>query len=314
MISPLAEIFTAEHAQTLLDAVALGSIYALMAIGIGLVFGVLRLVNFAYGQLVMVGAYALALTQDVPIVLSIALCFAVVLAFSLAMELAVFRPLRGASPTTMLVATFAVSYLLQSIALVRFGAIGRILVVVPGLSQLVSVGGVHVRWITIVTILVAVTVFGSVTLFLTRTSVGLQMRAASIDPATARLLGVRANAVITVAVLISGAVAAIVAVLLPMAVPERILVTPDYALRETIIVLVGVVVGGIDRLLSATLGGFAMGFVFGLLSGFLPSSGSWPFTSGVYLDSAVFMLVIVVLLLRPAGLFARSRSAAVERV
>ena len=303
-----------EHVQTLLDAVALGSIYGLMAIGIGLVFGVLRLVNFAYGQLVMAGAYALALTQDVSVVLSIALCFAVVLALSLAMELAAFRPLRNASPTTMLVATFAISYLLQSIALVRFGAIGKILVVIPQLTKPLTIGSLHVRWITIVTILVAAGVFAALTLFLTRTSIGLQMRAASIDSETARLLGVRANVVITVAVLISGAIAALVAVILPMAVPERILVTPDYALRETIIVLVGVVVGGIDRLLTATLGGFTMGFLVGALSGFLPSSGSWPFTSSVYLDSAVFMLVIVVLLLRPEGLFTRSRRSVVDRV
>jgi len=303
-----------EHVQTLLDAVALGSIYGLMAIGIGLVFGVLRLVNFAYGQLVMAAAYALALTQDVSVVLSIALCFAVVLALSLAMELAAFRPLRNASPTTMLVATFAISYLLQSIALVRFGAIGKILVVIPQLTKPLTIGSLHVRWITIVTILVAAGVFAALTLFLTRTSIGLQMRAASIDSETARLLGVRANAVITVAVLISGAIAALVAVILPMAVPERILVTPDYALRETIIVLVGVVVGGIDRLLTATLGGFTMGFLVGALSGFLPSSGSWPFTSSVYLDSAVFMLVIVVLLLRPEGLFTRSRRSVVDRV
>jgi branched-chain amino acid transport system permease protein len=305
---------TTTQVQTLLDATALGSIYGLMAIGIGLVFGVLRLVNFAYGQLIMAGAYALALTQDWSIIASIALCFAVVLGLSLAMEFAAFRPLRRASPTTMLVATFAISYLLQSIALVRFGAIGKIVVVIPGLTQPVTIGGLHVRWITVVTILVAAGVFVALTLFLRRTSIGLQMRAASIDSDTARLLGVRANAVITVAVLVSGAIAALVAVILPMAVPERILVTPDYALRETIIVLVGVVVGGIDRLLSATLGGFAMGFLVGTLSGFLPSSGSWPFTSSVYLDSAVFVLVILVLLLRPEGLFTRSRRSAVERV
>ncbi len=303
-----------EDVQTLLDAIALGSIYALIAVGIGLVFGVLRLVNFAYGQLIMAGAYALALTNDSPVLLSIVLCFAVVLALSLAMEFAAFRPLRRASPTTMLVATFAISYLLQSIALVRFGAIGKIVVVIPKLSEPLTIGGVHIRWITIVTILVAIAVFATLTLLLTRTTIGLQMRAASIDSHTARLLGVRANAVITTAVLVSGVIAAIVAVILPMAVPERLLVGPDYALRETIIVLVGVVVGGIDRLLSATLGGFTMGFAVGMLSGYLPSSGSWPFTSSVYLDSAVFMLVILVLLLRPEGLFARRGRTAVERL
>ena len=303
-----------EDVQTLVDAIALGSIYALMAVGIGLVFGVLRLVNFAYGQLIMAGAYALALTNDSPVLLSIALCFGVVLALSLALEFAAFRPLRRASPTTMLVATFAISYLLQSIALVRFGAIGKIVVVIPKLSEPVTIGGVHVRWITIVTILVALGVFLALTLLLTRTTIGLQMRAASIDAQTARLLGVRANAVITAAVLVSGLIAAIVAVILPMAVPERVLVSPDYALRETIIVLVGVVVGGIDRLLSATLGGFTMGFAVGMFAGYLPSSGTWPFTSSLYLDSAVFVLVIGVLLLRPEGLFARGRHTAAERL
>jgi branched-chain amino acid transport system permease protein len=303
-----------EDVQTLVDAIALGSIYALMAVGIGLVFGVLRLVNFAYGQLIMAGAYALALTNDSPVLVSIALCFAVVLGLSLAMEFAAFRPLRRASPTTMLVATFAISYLLQSIALVRFGAIGKIVVVIPRLSEPVAIAGLHIRWITIVTILLAIGVFAALTLLLTKTTLGLQMRAASIDSQTARLLGVRANAVITAAVLISGVIAAIVAVILPMAVPERLLVSPDYALRETIIVLVGVVVGGIDRLLSATLGGFTMGFAVGMLSGYLPSSGSWPFTSSVYLDSAVFMLVILVLLLKPEGLFSHGRRTAVERL
>jgi branched-chain amino acid transport system permease protein len=298
--------------QTVLDAVALGSIYALMAIGIGLVFGVLRLVNFAYGQLIMAGGYGIALTSDRSPLVSIAVCFAVVLALSFAMELLAFRPLRRASPSTMLVATFAISYLLQSIALVRFGAIPKFAVVFPGLSDFVTVGGVSVRWITLVSIGLAAVAFVALALFLGRTTIGLQMRAASMDAQTARLLGVRANRVITVAVLIAGVLAGVVAVILPMA--QSPLVAPDTGLRETIIVLVGVVVGGIDRLLSATLGGFLMGFAIGLLAGYLPSTGDWPFTSSVYLDSAVFMLVIVVLLLRPEGLFVRGRHAAVERV
>jgi branched-chain amino acid transport system permease protein len=301
-----------EDIQTLLDAIALGSIYGLMAIGIGLVFGVLRLVNFAYGQLIMAGGYAIALTGDRSPVISIAVCLAVVLALSLAMELLAFRPLRRASPTTMLVATFAISYLLQSIALVKFGAIGKFAVLFPGLSDFVTVGGLSVRWITIVSIGLAAGAFAALALLLGRTTIGLQMRAAAIDPTTARLLGIDANRVITVAVLVAGVLAATVAIILPHA--QSPLVAPDYGLRETIIVLVGVVVGGIDRLLSATLGGFAMGFTVGMFSGYLPSTGSWPFTSSVYLDSAVFVLVIVVLLLRPEGLFTRARESAVERV
>jgi branched-chain amino acid transport system permease protein len=212
----------------------------------------------------------------------------------------------------MLVATFAISYLLQNIALVRFGAIGKFAVVFPGLSGFVSIGNLNVRWITIVSIAVGAIAFGGLALLLGRTTIGLQMRASAIDPATARLLGVDANRVITVAVLVAGVLAATVAVILPIA--ESPLVAPDYGLRETIIVLVGVVVGGIDRLLTATLGGFTIGFAVGALSGFLPASGDWPFTSSVYLDSAVYMLVILVLLVRPEGLFAPARESAVERV
>ena len=114
--------------QTLADAVGLGSIYALMAVGIGLVFGVLRLVNFAYGQLVMAGAYALAFASERgwPVGVGIALCFGVVLVLSLLMDRLVFRPLRAHSPAVMLVATFAVAFLLQSIALLWFGPLGKI--------------------------------------------------------------------------------------------------------------------------------------------------------------------------------------------
>src|ERR1700746_1280563 len=112
--------------QTAFDGLLLGSVYALMAVGIGLVFGVLRLVNFAYGQLIMAGAFALALASEWgwPVWAGIVLCFAVVLALSIAMEWLVFRPLRGHSPAVMLVATFAIAFLLQNIALLWFGSLG----------------------------------------------------------------------------------------------------------------------------------------------------------------------------------------------
>jgi branched-chain amino acid transport system permease protein len=297
--------------QTLIDAAALGSIYALMAVGIGLVFGVLRLVNFAYGQLVMAGAYALALTNDLNPAVSILICFAVVLGLTMTMEVVAFRPLRNTSPATMLVATFAISFLLQSIALLKFGILGKTVGTLTGLNRPIGHGTLIVRWIWIVAIVVAALTLTGLLLLLNRTPLGLHMRAAAADFRTARLLGVRANGVISFAVLLSGVLAAAVAVILTA---EQPFVTYDFALRDTIIVLVGVVVGGIDRLWSATLGGFAIGFATGALGGFLPSTGDWPFTNSVYLDSAVFALVILVLLVRPGGLFAGRGQRAVERV
>ncbi len=303
----LAMLFAALDAQTLADAVGLGAIYALMAVGIGLVFGVLRLVNFAYGQLIMAGAYTLAFTAHWRIAWSIVACFVVVVALSLVMDLAVFRPLRGASPAVMLVTTFAIAFMLQAIALlvdIRDNTIGEIATSIAPLNQPTTLAGVDVRKITIVAVLVTAVVLGLMALLLLRTTVGLHMRAAAADFRTARLLGVRANLVIAFAVFLSGLLAAIVAVMLTVQFP---FVGPDFALRDTIVVLVGVVVGGIDRLWTATLGGFAIGFVTGVINGALPTEQT------VFLPSAVFALVILVLLLRPAGLFAWGRTAT-ERV
>ena len=307
LASGLTEFLADLHdAQVLVDAVGLGAVYALMAVGIGLVFGVLRLVNFAYGQLIMAGAYALALASDWgwPVWAGIVLCFAVVVALSLAMERVVFRPLRTQSPTVMLVATFAVAFLLQSIALLWFGSLGKIATSVAFLNRPVTVGGVDIRKITIVAIVVAAACLLALVALLARTSVGLHMRAAAMDFRTARLLGVDANRVIAAAVLLSGLLAATVAVILTV---QRPLITPEFALIDTIVVLAGVVVGGMSKLFSATLGGFAIGFATGLLGGALPTDQSQ------YLPSFVFGLVILVLLIRPRGLFTRGPGT-VERV
>ncbi|HWL33028.1 MAG TPA: branched-chain amino acid ABC transporter permease [Gaiellaceae bacterium] len=301
-------ILSAVDAQTLVDAVGLGAVYALMAVGIGLVFGMLRLVNFAYGQLIMAGAYTLAFTSGWPVAGSVLACFAVVIALSFLMEGAVFRPLRTQSPAVMLVTTFAVAFLLQAVALIldiRDGTIGEPAVSVASLNQVVTIGGVDVRKVTILAVVVAIVALALLALLLGKTTIGLQMRAAAADFRTARLLGVKADRVIGAAVLLSGILAATVAVILTVQFP---LVSPDFALKETIVVLVGVVVGGIDRLWTATLGGFAIGFATGVINGALPTDKT------VFLPSAVFALVILVLLLRPAGLFAGGRATAVDRV
>jgi branched-chain amino acid transport system permease protein len=288
------------------DALALGGIYALMAVGIGLVFGVLRLVNFAYGQLIMAGAFALAYGAQwgLPNWVSILFCFGVVLALSVLMDRLVFRPLRTHSPAVMLVATFAVAFLLQNIALLAFGSLGKTAGALAQLQAPWDIGGVFIRKVAIIAIATAATCLALLQLLLTRTPVGLHMRAAAMDFRTARILGVRANRVIGGAVLISGLLAAVSAVLLTV---EQTQVTSTFALSETIVVLAGVVVGGLNRPVPATLGGFTIGFAYGLLGGILPTNQSQ------YLNSFIFAAVIVVLLVRPSGLFTRA-GGAVERV
>jgi branched-chain amino acid transport system permease protein len=303
--APLADVLGVDW-QTFVDAIGLGAVYALMAVGIGLVFGVLRLVNFAYGQLIMAGAYALALASewDWPAGAGIALCFAVVLVLSVVLERAVFRPLRGQSPAVMLVATFAVAFLLQSIALLWFGPLGKPVTTFVSLNRPLTIGDVDIRRITVVAIVAAVVCLGALVLLLERTTIGLHLRAAALDFRTARLLGVRADRVIGAAVLLSGLLAGVVAVILTV---QSSFVTPGFGLSETIVVLAGVVLGGMNRLISASLGGFAIGFASGVLGGALPTEQSQ------YLPSVLFGLVIVVLLIRPRGLFTRAGTEVVER-
>jgi branched-chain amino acid transport system permease protein len=303
------------HIQNLIDAVGLGAVFAVIAVGIGLVFGVLRLINFAYGQLIMLAAYALAFTDSWPDAASVLLAALVAVVASLLMERIAFRPLRTADPSTMLVATFALAYLLENGALVQYtyrqqGIVADPIGTLSQLNQAVTIGSLHVRWVSFVAIGAGIVALGGLALLLNRTSIGLQMRAASMDFGTARLLGVKADTVIMAAIAVSGVLAAVAAVVLSIGNAS---VTSTTGLYETLFVLVGVVAGGIDRLVSATLGGFAIGFAISLVGAELPSSGETPFTSNVYMPSVIYLAVIVALLLRPEGLFARG-GRGVERV
>ena len=294
------------HVQALIDALGLGAVFALIAVGIGLVFGVLRLVNFAYGQLIMAGGFALAYgaTWNLPTWESILLCFGVVLMLSVLMDRLVFRPLRTSSPTVMLVATFAVAFLLQNIALLKFGPLSKNVGSLAQLNAPWDIFGVEIKKIAVIAVATAAGCLVLLQLLLTRTPLGLHMRAAAMDFRTARLLGVRANRVIGTAVIISGLLAATSAVFLSV---QENSITYTFGLQDTIIVLAGVVVGGMNRPIPATLGGFSIGLATGILGGVLPADKSQ------YLSSFIFAAVIVVLLLRPDGLFTRG-GGAVERV
>ncbi len=280
-------------------------IYALMAVGIGLVFGVLRLVNFAYGQLIMAGGFALAYgaVWNLPTWESILLCFGVVLVLSVLMDRLVFRPLRTSSPTVMLVATFAVAFLLQNIALLKFGPLSKNVGSLAQLNAPWDIFGVEIKEIAVIAVATAAGCLVILQLLLTRTSLGLHMRAAAMDFRTAQLLGVRANRVIGTAVIISGLLAATSAVFLSV---QENSISSTFGLQDTIIVLAGVVVGGMNRPIPATLGGFSIGFATGILGGVLPADKTQ------YLTSFIFAAVIVVLLVRPNGLFTRG-GGAVER-
>lgn len=288
----------------LISAVSLGALYALIAVSVGLVFGVLRQVNLAQGEVVTFGAYSLWLMRTLPSWLAIVLCFGVCIAGSLVLQAAVFRPLRGASALTTLIATFGVSYGLEALWLLVFGPSGNTVSALTSLNDTVVGGAIALRWITLVEIGAAAVLLGGLLLLLFRTSLGLRMRAVAEDLRAARLVGVRIGRVVTWAFVLSGVSAAVVAVLVTVQTP---LITPSFGLNLIIVALVGVVLGGLDHLGRATAGGFVIGFVNSLLGSVLPEQQL------VYVTSLTFLFVVVALVLRPSGLLA-ARSASVERV
>lgn len=291
--------------QTIIDGIALGAIYALVALGIALVFGVMRLINFAHGELITAGAYSLYLTRHLPLVASIVICFLVCILLAVLMQAVAFRPLRNAAPATTLIATFALAFALEAVWNIAFSPTGKVVGQLSGLNGTATHPPLLLRWVTITEIIAGLVLLVGTALILNRTSIGLQMRAAAIDFRAARLLGVRAERVIAFAFVLAGVMAAVVSLLLTVQEP---LVSPTFGLDVTILALVGAVFGGIDRLVTATAGGFAIGFITSVLGDVLPTS------QGVFLPSFTFLIVIIVLLVRPTGLFAPLRSSTVTRV
>ncbi|WP_349428794.1 branched-chain amino acid ABC transporter permease [Microbacterium sp. LWS13-1.2] len=280
--------------QSLIDATSAGAVYALAALGIGLVFGVLRLANFANGEIITGAAYALLLLWPVSWPLALAASVVVAVALSLLMDLAVFRWMRSQSPAALLIASFGVSILLQRFYEGIFGA--RVLSgsVAPALTRSVNVGGLRLSLLAIVAIVLAAILLLAVHLFLTRSRMGLQVQAASADFRVARILGIRSGAVIAVTLGMSGILAAAVAFILTA---QSGAVDPTFGVQATVFGLIGAVIGGLNRIGGALVGGFAVGFALSLFTSWLPSGFN------DFRVAFVYLLVIVVLLIVPNGIF-----------
>jgi branched-chain amino acid transport system permease protein len=280
-------------AQTLVDALSVGGLYALTALGIGLIFGVMRLINFAHGELIMVTGYTLLALfgQSIPLMLLGGFLAAIVLA--LATERVAFRPLRDADPATLLISSFAVSFFLQKALILLVGSRPKGIDFLPALGHQLEILGVRLQSLQVVTILVSAILLAALTWFLKATRFGLQMRAAAEDFRMARVLGVRANRVIALAFALSGILAATVSCLV---VAQTGIVQPRMGLQLVVIAFVGTVIGGLGSLAGAALGGFLVGVTTILLQALLPPD------LRVFREAFVFVAVTLVLLFRPQGL------------
>ena len=292
--------------QLLVDAVSLGSDFALVALGIGVVFGVMRMINFAHGDLITIGAYALVVPTAAdlappfigawPGLLLVLAITAIVTLVALATERFAFRPLRRreVNSATLLISSFAVSYLLQSIVLFVHTGRPKSVSIFASLTQQLEVGGIRVAWVHVVTILVTLVLLAAMVTFLRRVQAGVEMRAAAEDFMMARLLGVRADRVIAIAFGISGALAAAVSILF---VSKTGVLDFRMGVPLAIAGFVGTVIGGMGSLVGAVLGGFFLGVASTLLQALLPED------LRPARDALLYGLVILVLWVRPQGLF-----------
>lgn len=282
--------------QIVVNSASVGAFYALLALGIALIFGIMDLINFAYGELMMIGGYTLVFLADWPLVFMLLGTAVVVVAAALLMDRVAFRPVRGADPTTLLVTSFALSYLLQNLAILIFGAYPKTTPVGSDISKVFFVGDVAINELDLVVVGVVVVLILGLTQLIRRTSVGIQMRAAAENFGMARVLGVRADLIIAVSFGLSGLLAAVAAYFL---VAQTGSVSPLFGVNPVLVAFIATILGGLGSLAGAVIAGFSLGVVTVLFQEFLPAS------LVNYRNAFVFVVVLLTLIWRPEGLIPR---------
>jgi branched-chain amino acid transport system permease protein len=281
--------------QQAINAVSIGSLYALMAIGLAMVFGILRLINFAHGDLIMVGSYMalLLLVAGAPFWAAALVGIAASTVAGLIVERVAYRPIRGAPDVAMLLTSFAVTIFLENSAILIFRPTSRPFPAPAILSTVLEFGALRIASLDLIAIVVAGVLLVLLTLFVTRTEVGISMRAASQDLLAARLMGINVNQVIAYAFAIGSMLAGVVGLLWSARVGK---VDPLMGFYPVLKAFVASVIGGLGSLPGAVLGGYVLGLLEILLQGLLPTSLT-PFRDGF-----VFVILIILLLFRPNGI------------
>ncbi|MDD6528150.1 MAG: branched-chain amino acid ABC transporter permease [Oscillospiraceae bacterium] len=281
---------------TFIDGLSLGSIYALIALGYTMVYGIAKMLNFAHGDIIMVGAYAILTTLNLgghPILAAIA-AIIICTAMGVITEKVAYKPLRGASPLAVLITAIGVSYLLQSVAQLIFGSKSQTVTI--GNYGTVNLGSAQVSVATLLTLLIGAIIMISLQLFVKKTRLGRAMLAVSEDRGAAQLMGVNVNMIITTTFAIGSALAAFASLFYLMQIPS---VSPTLGAMPGIKAFTAAVIGGIGSIPGAMLGGMLLGVVE-KISLSIPVLA--PYTTAVE-----FALLIVILLVRPIGLLGKKR-------
>lgn len=281
----------------LINGVSLGSIYAVIALGYTMVYGIAKMLNFAHGDVIMVGAYivfALTSYAGVNPYLALVISMAACTLLGMAIERFAYKPLRGASPLAVLITAIGVSYFLQNMALLIFGSQAKSFTSIVNLPALTLAGGkITISAETIVTIIVSLIVMVSLTLFVNKTKPGRAMLAVSEDKGAAQLMGVNVNATISLTFAIGSGLAAVAGVLLCSAYPT---LSSQTGAMPGIKAFVAAVLGGIGSIPGAVIGGVLIGVIEILSRSYISSQMA---------DAIVFAVLIIVLLVKPTGILGK---------
>ena len=283
--------------QYLINGISIGAVYAIIALGYTMVYGIAKMLNFAHGDVIMVGAYASYCVTSylgLPALVSILVAIVVCTTLGILIEGLAYKPLRGTPSLAVLITAIGVSYFLQNAAQLIFGSAPKNFKSIIAMKALnLFDGGLTITGEVLVTIVVCVAIMVGLTLFTSKTRMGKAMRAVSEDRAAAQLMGINVNQTISVTFAIGSALAAVAGVLLCSTVPTLM---PTTGAMPGIRAFTAAVFGGIGSIPGAMLGGILLGII---------ETFSKAYISTQFSDAIVFSVLIIILLVKPAGLLGK---------
>ena len=276
----------------LLSGISVGGQYALIAIGYTMVYGILRLINFAHGDVFMVAGLVLVyMSASMPLYISIPLMIVFIVALGFCIERVAYKPLRSAPRMSVMISAIGVSFLIQNFATYYTGGLPQTYPSLPFLSDTVTIYGTSVRWAVIITPFLVVALIIALTVLINKTKIGLAMRAAARDFETCQLMGIRINSVISFTFIIGSALAAIGSLLYFTNYQS---IVPLSGAMPGLKAFVAAVFGGIGSIPGAVIGAFIIGICENIVKGTSLS---------IFSDAITFVLLIVILVVKPTGLF-----------
>ncbi len=284
--------------STLINGLSLGAVYAMIALGYTMVYGIAKMLNFAHGDVIMVGSFVIFFLLEktgnpwIAVIVSIIFCFLL----GIVIEKVAYKPLRGASSLAVLITAIGVSYMLQSLAQLIFGVTPIPVSLFSELSS-INIGGITIKVTSIITLIASAIIMTVLTLFINRSKAGRAMLAVSEDRGAAQLMGVNINRTIALTFAIGSALAAVASIFYLFMTPVT---QPTFGAMPGIKAFVAAVLGGIGSIPGAMLGGVLLGIIeqFALKYEALAP----------YADAVVFSILVIVLLVKPAGLLGKKRN------